>query len=63
MCRLLRDGPRQFSQTYGFLARNAFEEEGKSAAAQAEATAAAAATAEAAEAAEAACGCKLEEPR
>jgi hypothetical protein len=58
---LARDGPRQFTQTYGFSARNASEEEEESAAAQAAAAAAAAATAEAAEAAAAACCCKLEQ--
>jgi hypothetical protein len=39
-------GPRQLSQTYGFIARNTSEEDEKSAAAQAAAAAAAAATAE-----------------
>jgi hypothetical protein len=39
-------GPRQFSQTYGFIARNTSEEDEKSATAQAAAAAATAATAE-----------------
>ena len=51
MCRRLRDGQRQFSQTWCFIARNTSEEDEKSAAAQAAATAATAATAEAVEAA------------
>ena len=44
MCPLLRDGPRQFSQAYGFIAQNTSEEDEESAAAEA---AAAAATAKA----------------
>jgi hypothetical protein len=60
-CRRLANGPRQFFQTYGFIARNTSEKDEESAAAQASAAAAAAATAELAEAAEAACSCKLEQ--
>jgi hypothetical protein len=59
MCQLLQNGPRELSQTYGFIARNTSEEDEESAAAEVAAAAAAAATAEAAEAAAAACCCKL----
>jgi len=59
--RRLRDGPRQFLQTYGFVAREASEENEESAAAEVAAAAAAAAAAAEAEAAAAACCCKLEQ--
>ena len=63
MCSRLRDEPRQLSQSYGFIARNASEEDKKSAAFEAVGAAAAAATAKAAGAAPAAaaCCCKLEQ--
>jgi hypothetical protein len=47
----LQDGPRQCFQTYGFVARDAFEEDEESVATEEAAAAAAAATAEAAAAA------------